>query len=66
MSSQVSLGGGLDMNKATPHPAQTSVRLKSKEEKYAEDVLKLHEAYQVILLHVFFNNKNIFKICFDD
>ena len=55
MSSQVSLGGGLDMNKATPHPAQTSVRLKSKEEKYAEDVLKLHEAYQVILLHLFFN-----------
>ena len=44
-------GGGLE--KATTQHAQTSVRLKTKEEKYAEDVLKLHEAYQVIMFHTF-------------
>ena len=41
--SNMAMGGGGDSNKT----AQPSIRLKTKEEKYAEDVLKLHEAYQV-------------------
>ena len=35
------------MEEEKPKPPPGSVRYKTREEKYAEDVLKLHEAYQV-------------------